>query len=243
MAAARTEFIRQSPRVALRGGVMITLASGGDPVLGHLLDISASGIAVRTDRRLRSGERIQVLLDPHALPDSDQQAGLPALAGEVTWAVRDGQLDGQPMFRAGIAFLAVPDKVQRRLRELPRRARGSSQPPIAGDDGSHELAQSPAGREKLYQLALTRLADGDLDGAREATRASLAVIPHARHMRALLCRIEAEAALAGGQREEARSRIGHGRRLSPDDPVWSHLERRASAGDERRGFWSRLFHG
>jgi hypothetical protein len=242
---AGSEFVRQTPRAALRASVRVTPADGGT-ALGRAVDISPAGISVRVSRRLRGGERVDVLLDLASLRAEVGDITLPPLFGSVSWVARDGEFEGLPMYRTGILFGELPDGVSRRLRELPGRLHATPEADadtLLNDESARAaLAQSAAGRERLYQIALERLGACDFTGARTATRGSLAVIPHARHMRALLCRIEAEAALAGDQLDEARRRIGHGRRLMPDDPIWEFLDRQTTTRPRaKRSFWSRIF--
>jgi hypothetical protein len=242
MSSIRSEFVRQSPRAPLACQVMVILELEGLQALGETVDLSETGISVVIERRLRARERVTLLLDPAALPVGDDGVGLPTMVGTVAWTTRDKLHDGKPLYRSGITFVGAPDRLRRRLRALQRRlAQGAD--PCEEEVSEAELAQGAPGRERLYQRALERLAVGDHAGARDATRASLRVIPHARHMRALLCRIEAEAALARKDVDEARRRTGHGRGLLPEDPVWDALDARATgeAPTARRGFFTRLF--
>jgi hypothetical protein len=235
MAPAGTEFIRQTPRVSVHGSVTITLPNE-ELVTGELLDLSACGLSVRVDRRIRVGTRLAARVEPTWTP-GELEHGLPTVAGTVTW-LREEPRKGLLGYRVGVAFAAVPSSAAGGLRMLVAQGTGGMTA-VDLDAVAKDLALSAGGRERLYQTALERLAAGEYEGARAAVRASLSVIPHARHMRALLCRVEAEAALAAQKLDEARRRVGHGRRLVPDDPVWDSIEKKLD--DARpRGFWSRL---
>ena len=235
MAPAGTEFIRQTPRLNVHGHVRLMLPTE-EVVTGELLDLGARGLSVRVGRRIRVGTRLSVRIEPTCMPGGQEDA-LVALAAEVTW-LRDDTRKGSLGYRAGLVFARVPPTAAGRLRTLLAEGTGSAAVLDLGD-AARALAVSPGGRERLYQTALERLAAGDHDGARVAVRASLSVFPHARHLRALLCRIEAEAALAADRLDEARRRVGHGRNLTPDDPVWLAIEQKLDAARPRR-FWSRF---
>jgi hypothetical protein len=242
MPHVHAELLRQSPRFPLLCQVLVRLGSLDAQVHGQAIDISATGMGLRCERRLRIGERVTVLVDPAALPVSaiDEDGAAVVLGGTVTGLGREGDRNGRLLYRIGVCFTSVPERVARELREVAGRRVAESVGLGAAVLG--ELAQAAPGRERLYQLSLERLAARDFGAARDAVRASLKVIPHARHARALLCRVEAEAALADGRLDEARRRIGHGRGLSPDDGAWPSIEARVQAAEPRtrRGLWARL---
>lgn len=241
MKQARTEFDRHNPRVALRAPVLFTPPVGNSS-LGELLDVSVGGLAIQCRQHVRTGEAVTVLLDPSALIGEADEASLPALRATVRHIARASEATGELRFRTGLELERPSPRVHARLRALSIAA-GSQRLlalPAGGGPLADSLAASPRGREALFQRALEHLDLGAFAAAREAALCSLRCVPHARHMRALLCRIDAEAALAGGKLDEARRRIAHGRSLAPDQPTWDELDGRAGASAGRRGFWSRL---
>jgi hypothetical protein len=151
-----------------------------------------------------------VLIDPHVTTGPEEK-GLPSVRATVVWSKRE-----RSVWNVGVTFDDLPAEVQARLGKLvpaivPTLGRGTGSN-LAVD----ALPLSASGRERLYQIALEKLAAGDHREARAAAMSALRAAPHARHLRALIARCNAEEALAAGRAEVARRELAVAERLAPD---------------------------
>lgn len=172
------------------------------------MDLSVVGAGARTDQPIPLGTPVTVLLE-----------GLEPLPGRVARAAAG---PGAREWRLGIALQATPE-LARALRERVRDAARRNEVPaelmrgVTGRLVSSALRVSGRGRELLYQAARDLLLAGDRTGARSAVRWALSGDRENRAYRALLHRIEAEEALASGQRETASRAAQAALQLTPED--------------------------
>ncbi len=101
---------RRHTRVRLDDGSGIELSLGAE-----VLDISMSGMGVRTTRKLTTGDTLSLALGPR--PDTV------ALTGTVVWCQRCGRqhrVDGraEQVYEAGVGFETAGDEIRSRLAEF-----------------------------------------------------------------------------------------------------------------------------
>ncbi len=229
------EYVRRSRRGAWKSAAMVSYA-GDNHAMGEVLDISPEGAAVTVPTALRAGTAVTLLLDPACLPAAMPAGGLPSLQGTITWAKRESTTSAR--HRIGIRFNALPPTVTQRLDQLTRlTATGAPTPTV-----ERTLAQTHAGREHLYMHAVERMTAHDFVAARLAASWALQAAPRSRELRALVCRIRAEEALAQGQTDAAAREIALGLTLQPDDEAMLALARRVpEPPPSARGVLARIF--
>lgn len=103
---AATSLIQQDRRTSFRIAIQVPLSfifeSGGDPVEGLLLDLSAEGMDLLAPQPLYSSARLGVRF---SLPEFPFELNL---RGEVQWANPNGE--------SGVRFIGMPEKVRSALR-------------------------------------------------------------------------------------------------------------------------------
>lgn len=209
-------FARKHPRVALHCSAMLT-PRGGVAVVGDVIDLSARGAAIHVASSIATKAGVALLLDPEGLPDLAR--ALPSLSGHVVSTRRTPE--GQ--FRLGIRFQPLSPTTELRLGALLEALVSEAMTPrIDGerisDDGSGlRMGGSPEGRERLFQLAIDRLARGEHALAREAAIYALKGDTMNTHYRALVHRVNAEESIALGTPAKAKRELTIATALLPDD--------------------------
>lgn len=244
-------YARTEPRTTLRCTVMVTPQGNGSAVLGEVLDVSSRGAAVVIPTRVSRNAPVTLLLDRDAIPDPNREGGIVSLKATVVSiapAGHDGA--GHALFRHGLRFTALPPSVVVRLEAATRYlARGTGPnatlPPPAEPPIGRDLAQTPRGRERLYQHALACIAAGRLADAREPITWAAMAAPRNVFYRAILHRIAAELALAEGGLTVAGREIAQALVHRPDDVDLLALKGRVDQAVEterrRSGIIGRIF--
>jgi hypothetical protein len=192
---------------------------GATTFAGRFVDLSPGGACVEVATPLVRGDELRLIVDS-SIPI---EAGIGrTVTGTVAWVAARGGEGAALRYRVGITL--APTSVTRHWVSalLATVSHAAVRPATSA------LATTPAGREILYQRALAALAARDLERARSIVRAALLGLPHARLLRGLLMRVEAEIALEVDDHALARARVEQGRRLAPEEPCWTALEGRAA---------------
>ena len=99
---------RQAPRLELDYDLKVDVAGDNIPYTGMIKDISTGGIFVKTDKRHRVGEEIQLRFTFPSLDDAIEAKAM------VQW-VRDEYSAGDMTAGIGVQFVSLPDDISAKI--------------------------------------------------------------------------------------------------------------------------------
>jgi hypothetical protein len=203
-------FARRVRRVTASGPIQVG-SSNGTQLAGDLVDLSTLGVGFRARARMSVGDRVTM-----SFRAGNQE--VQSVSGHVVTSRQEGG-----HWRIGAEFGALGMELRARVEGcVAALAIRSGRPPSLTRGTMSQLVrpglrESGPGREILYQAAREHLVDGNFEAARTVAGWAASRDPGNRQYEALLHRIDAEEALARGDREAAASAVARAATLSPRD--------------------------